>query len=132
MNAMTNTHPLLRALRLNAWFSGITAILLIIAAPWIAKQLGLPGPLNVYVIGGFLVVFALQLANIVRTGAVRTWEVVGIIGGDLAWVLGSIILVAMYHPALTTAGLILVDAVAIAVLVFAIQQIRGLRALRSP
>lgn len=128
---MTNELRLLGALRLNAWFSGISALLLLITAPWVAEQLGLPGPLNVYVVGGILVVFALQLANIVRMGTIRNWEVAAIIAGDLAWVISSVVLVALFYPALTTTGLILVDIIAIAVLFFAIQQIRGLRELRS-
>ena len=126
---MTSNDLLLRALRLNAVFSGTSAILLLTAAPWVATQLGLAGPAPVYVAGGFLVLFALQLANIVRSGQIRSWEVRGIIAGDLAWVLGTVVLVALFYPALTPLGLVLVDVVAIAVLFFAIQQIRGLRAM---
>ena len=128
---MVNLSLLLSALRLNAWFSGVSAIFLLLAAPWVATQLGLPGPLNVYVVGGFLVLFSLQLANIVRTGAIRRWEVLAIIAGDLAWVGASLVLVALFYPALTVVGLVLVDVVALAVLFFAIQQIRGLRALHG-
>ncbi|MDX1499851.1 MAG: hypothetical protein R3176_08140 [Woeseiaceae bacterium] len=40
---------------------------------------------------------------------------------------GSAVFVALYYPALTATGLLLVDAVALIVLVFAVQQIRGLR-----
>ncbi len=128
---MTNTDPLLRALRLNAIFSGISAVLLLVAAPWIAAQLGLPGPLPVYIVGGFLVLFALQLANIVRTGDIHTWEVGGIIAGDLAWVLGTVVLVGLFYSSLTTVGLLMVDIIALAVLTFAILQIRGLRAMHA-
>jgi len=128
---MTNTHPLLRALRLNAIFSGTSAVFLLVAAPWIAAQLGLPGPLPVYIVGGFLMLFALQLANIVRTGNIRTWEVGGIIAGDLAWVLGTVVLVGLFYSSLTTVGLLMVDIIALAVLTFAILQIRGLRAMHA-
>ena len=128
---MTDTHPLLRALRLNAIFSGTSAVFLLVAAPWIAAQLGLPGPLPVYIVGGLLVLFALQLANIVRTGNIRTWEVGGIIAGDLAWVVGTGVLVWMFYSSLTTAGLLMVEFIALAVLTFAILQIRGLRAMRA-
>ncbi len=122
-----NSELLLHALRLNAWFSGISSIAMVAAAPWIATQLGLPGTLPVYLTAGFLILFSLQLGNIVRTRSIRQWEIVAIISGDLAWVLGSIVLVAAYFESLTTIGLILVDLVALAVLFFAIQQIRGLR-----
>lgn len=128
---MANTHHLLRALRLNAMFSGASAVFLLLAAPWIAAQLGLHGTLPVYIVGGFLALFAVQLAKIVRTGNIRTGEVIGIIAGDLAWVLGTVVLVGLFYSSLTTVGLLMVDTVALAVLVFAILQIRGLRAMRA-
>jgi len=126
MNAQ-NQDLLLRALRLNAFFSGISSLTMLAAGPWIAAQLGLPNTMQVYVIAGFLVLFSLQLGNIVRTRVIRRWEVVGIIGGDLAWVIGTIVLVAIYFDSLTAVGLLLVDLVALTVLFFAIQQIRGLK-----
>ena len=127
---MSDSHLLLRALRLNALFSGSSALLLLIAGRWIAVQLGLNSATPVYATAGLLAIFALQLWNIVRTRKIRTIEIVGIILGDIAWVVGSAILVALFYSSVTTTGLLLVDVVAIAVLYFAIQQIRGLRALR--
>lgn len=122
-----NHQPLLTALRLNAVFSGISSLALFAAGPWIAGQLGLPNALPVYLTAGFLVLFALQLGNIVRTRVLRRWEITGIILGDLAWVVGTVVLVAIYFDALSTLGLVMVDLVALAVLFFAIQQIRGFR-----
>jgi len=127
---MTDNHLLLRALKLNAVFSGTSALLLLAAAPWVAAQLGLGSATPVYVTAGLLAVFALQLGNIVRTKKIRSLEISAIIIGDLTWVAGSAILVALFYGSLTTVGLVLVDLVAIAVLIFAIQQIRGLRAFR--
>jgi hypothetical protein len=128
---MSNNTLLLRALRMNAVFSGISALMLAMAGPWVAAQLGLASVVTVYVTAALLALFALQLGNIVRTGEIRTLEIAAIIMGDLAWVVGSVILVALFYSSLTTAGLLLVDVIAIAVLYFAIQQIRGLRALPS-
>lgn len=128
---MTNSPLLLRALRLNALFSGSSALLMLLAGPWIAVQLGLSSATPVYATAGLLAVFALQLWNIVRTRKIRTIEIAGIILGDIAWVVGSVILVALFYSSLTTTGLLLVDLVAVAVLYFAIQQLRGLRAWRS-
>jgi hypothetical protein len=125
-----NDTLLIRALRLNAMFSATSAGLLLLAAPWVAAQLGLPGTLPVYATAALLAAFALQLASIVRSGRIRSWEIAGIIGWDIAWVVGSVILVAVFYRSLSLAGLIIVDAVAVAVLYFAIQQIRGLRAVR--
>jgi len=114
-------------LKLNAIFSVLSAIAMLLAANWLAGQVGLPGPANVYAVAIFLLFFAAQLGNIVRTGKIRSWEIVGIIAGDLSWVAGSVVLGAVYFRSFSTIGAVLVDAAAIAVLIFAIMQIRGLR-----
>ena len=121
---------LMRALTLNAVFSGFSGLGMLLAANWLAEQLGLPGPTNVYVVAVFLLIFAAQLANIVRTGEIRTWEIVAIIAGDLLWVAGSIVLGTLYFQDFSTVGALLVDAVALVVLIFAVMQIRGLREYR--
>jgi hypothetical protein len=121
---------LMRGLQRNAIFSACSALAMLLAADWVAEQVGLPGPANVYAVGIFLLIFAAQLGNIVRTRKFRTWEVVAIIVGDLLWVAGSIVLAALYFRSFSTIGAVLVDAVALAVLIFAIMQIRGLREYR--
>ena len=123
--------PLLSALRMNAVFSGGSALVLFVVGGWVAAQLGLDNAWPVYAVAGFLVLFALQLAGIVRSERVRGWEVIGIIGGDLAWVVASVVLVALFHESMTALGLIMVDLVALTVLVFAVLQIRGLRYLQQ-
>ncbi len=119
--------PLLQALRLNALFSGTSALLMFAGAGWIAKQLGLGNTLPVYATAPVLLVFALQLGNVVRTATIRPREILGIIAADLAWVIGSVVLAMIFLDRLTTAGVFLVGAVALAVLVFAIRQYQGLR-----
>lgn len=128
---MSDNHGLLRALHMNAVFSAISAAMLLLAGRWVAVQLGLAGPLPVYITSGLLLLFAMQLWNIVRKRAIRSMEIAGIIFGDLAWVAASVVLLALYHSSMTTAGVLLVDMVALAVLYFAVQQFRGLRAFRG-
>ena len=118
---------LLQALTLNAAFSTICALIMLLASSWIAQQLGIEQAMSVTLTAVFLALFALQLWNIVRTRKIRTWEIAGIIGGDLAWVAGSFVLIAIYHDSVSSLGIVLVDLVAFAVLFFAILQIRGLR-----
>ncbi len=120
----------MRGLTMNAIFSAFSAVTMLLAADWVAAQVGLPGPANVYAIGIFLLFFAAQLGNIVRTGNIRTWEIVAIIVGDLLWVAGSVVLGALYFRSFSMIGAVLVDAVALAILIFAIMQIRGLREYR--
>ncbi len=127
---ITDKHLLLKALTLNAAFSAFSALMMFVAGGWVAEQLGLASAVPIYVTGGLLSLFALQLWNIVRTRKIRTWEIAGIISGDIAWVIGSAVLVALYYRSLTATGLMLVDTVALAVLFFAILQIRGLREFR--
>ncbi len=119
--------PLIRSLTMNAWFSGISAVLMLPFAGWIAAQLGLPGPGPVYPVAVILLLFAAQLANILRTGVIRSWEIVGIIAADLGWVAASVVLVSQYYASISPVGLVLVDAIALIVLFFAVMQIRGLR-----
>ena len=123
----TAKQPLMFALRLNALFSATSAVMLVIAGGWIARQLGLASPALVYIVAAGLLLFALQLSLIVRSRRIRNWEIIGIICGDLAWVVASVVMVSLFHESLTTTGLLLVDVVALVVLVFAILQIRGLR-----
>jgi len=127
---ISDNHLLLRALMLNAAFSAFSALIMFIAGGWVAKQLGLPSAVQVYALAGFLAVFALQLGNIVRTRNIRIWEIAGIISGDIAWVIGSVVLVTLYFHSITATGLILIDIAALAVLTFAILQIRGLKEFR--
>jgi hypothetical protein len=126
---MSDNTLLLRALRLNVIFSASSALMLLLAGPWVAAQLGLTSVMPIYVTAVLLGLFALQLGNIVRTRKIHDLEIAGIIFADIAWVLGSVVLGALFYSSLTTAGLVLVDGVAIAVLYLAIQQIRGLKAI---
>lgn len=118
---------LLNALKMNAVFSTLSAAVLFGAADWIAAQLGLLDTTPVYLIAAVLVLFALQLWNIVRTRRIRHWEITTIVIADLSWVAASLLLVAFFYRSLTVTGLVLVDIVAFVVLFFAILQIRGLR-----
>lgn len=122
---------LIRGLKFNAVFSATSAVSMLLAANWVAEQVGLSRTADVYTLGVFLLLFAAQLGNIVRTGKVRTWEIIAIIVSDLVWVVGSVVLGALYFRSFSTIGAVLVDVVAIAVLVFAVMQIRGLHAYRN-
>ena len=121
---------LMRGLKLNAIFSAFSAVAMLLAANWVAEQVGLPGPANVYAVAIFLLFFAAQLGNIVRTQVIRAWEIVAIIIGDLLWVAGSVVLGTLYIQSFSTIGAVLVDVVALAVLIFAVMQIRGWREYR--
>ncbi len=128
---ISDNNLLLRALTVNAIFSGFSALLMFIAGGWLAAQFALSSAIPVYVIAGFLAVFAFQLTNIVRTRNIRTWEITSIISGDIAWVVASVAITVLYYRTITPTALILVDVVAVVVLFFAIMQIRGLKQYRK-
>ena len=98
----SNNALLMRGLKFNAIFSATSAVAMLLAANWVAEQVGLPGTGDVYAVGIFLLLFAVQLGNIVRTGKVRSWEIVAIIVGDLLWVAGSVVLGALYFRSCST------------------------------
>ena len=128
---LSNNHLLLRALTFNAIFSGFSALFMFVSAAWLAQQFALSSVIPVYAIAGFLAVFAFNLANIVRTRNIRSWEIKSIISGDLAWVVATVAIIILYYQTITPTALILLDVVAVAVLFFAIQQIRGLKQFRQ-
>ncbi len=128
---ISDNHLLLRALTLNAMFSGFSALSMFIAGPWLAEQFGLNSVIPIYVVAGFLAVFAIQLGNIVRSKNIRSWEIKSIISGDIAWVIASVAIITLYYQVITPTALILLDIVAVAVLSFAIMQIRGLKLYRK-
>ncbi len=128
---ISDNNLLLRALTLNAIFSGFSALFMFIAGGWLATQFALSSAIPIYAIAGFLAVFALQLTNIVRTKNIRTWEITSIISGDIAWVVTSVVIVVLFYQTITPTALILVDVVAGPVLFFAVMQIRGLKQYRK-
>ena len=128
---ISDNNLLLRALTVNAIFSGISALLMFIAGGWLAAQFARSSAIPIYVIAGFLAVFALQLTNIVRTRIIRTWEISSIISGDIAWVVASVAITVLYYRTMAPTALILVGVVAVAVLFFAVMQIRGLKQYRK-
>ena len=127
---ISDNNLLIRALTMNAIFSGFSALFMFVSGTWLAQQFALGSAIPVYAIAGFLAIFAFNLANIVRTRNIRSWEIKSIISGDLAWVAASVAIIILYYQTITPTALILLDVVAVAVLFFAIQQIRGLKQIR--
>ena len=128
---ISNNSLLLRALTLNAGFSGFSALFMFIAGGWLAAQFALESAVPIYAIAGFLTLFAVQLGNIVRTKNIRTWEIKSIISGDIAWVVASVAVIILYYQAITPTALILLDIAAAGVLFLAVIQIRGLKQYRK-
>jgi hypothetical protein len=117
------------ALRANAGFSTVSGLVLAVAAPVLGPWLGIP-PLGLAVVGLGLLPFAwLLFRNAART-PINEAEARLAVGADVAWVLGSVALVAVDPLGLTLAGRVAVVAIALCVADFALLQALGLGRLR--
>lgn len=125
-----NEANLLRgALRSNAIFSAVSGIVMVLGAGPMTTFLGIAeaGPLRLIGAGLFIwAAFAVYVAAQRPPSRGLVWL---IIGGDLLWVVGSVLLIALDPLALTTGGKWLVALLADIVLLFAIVQFVGLRRL---
>src|SRR5690606_24945240 len=77
-------------LLLNAISSGITGILLALAAPLFKNLFGLPDPLPFVFVGVFLALFALFVLFVALAENINLRLVQVIIGLDITWVLASV------------------------------------------
>lgn len=129
---MDSDHTLLRrALLANAAFSGLSALAMAVAAGSVGRLLGSVSPTLLYVIAGALALFAFDLLHQARSERLSRGRALGATVSDLAWVVGSGILLLIRPEALSQTGLVLVAAVALVVLVLAALQLVGLRSFRT-
>lgn len=118
---------LVYALRGNALFSTICGFVLLTAASRISDVLGAGDPWLLRFIGGVLILFALDLFTSSKSSPVSSSKARYFIWMDLAWVIGSAVLLLVAGPAFSTAGKLLIAAVSTIVAVFATVQHVGLR-----
>jgi hypothetical protein len=116
-----------RSLLGNAAFSGISGLLMVLAAGPISQFLGLGNPLFMTVIGIILLLYMPFLVWLSIQSPVPNWMAWAVIELDVLWVIGSLILIFTDLVPLTTAGKWAVAITADIVTVFAILQYVGLR-----
>jgi hypothetical protein len=114
-----------RALLANAIFSVICGSLMVFAEGSVSSWLGFNGS-GILPIGAFLLVFAVYLVWMANQSSVPTHLVSGVIAGDWAWVLGSVLLLLLRSELFSWTGKLLIIDTAVVVAVFAILQRRGL------
>lgn len=130
MTSTNNPSRLLRlALRSNAVFSALSAIVFTVASGAIASFLGFLPTQQVFLLGVQLAVFAVWLTWLSTRAAVPRWQVWLIIALDVLWVAGSFQLVLASPSGLTVGGKWAIALVADVVGLFAILQFVGLRQL---
>ena len=116
-----------RAILGNAVFSGLSGLLMVLAASPISQFLGLSNPLILTIVGIALLLympFLFWLANQTPVPSWMTWVVIEL---DVLWVIGSLILIFTSLVPLTTGGKWVIAITADIVAIFAILQYFGLR-----
>lgn len=122
-----NSTLLRRALGANALFSASCGLLLVGVSNWTAALLGDVAPWILRLLGVGLLLYAAFLFWIARQPTPPASYALLATGADLGWIVGSAVL--LVFPVLSTTGVGLVAGVAGVVLVFALLQLAGLRAL---
>jgi hypothetical protein len=132
LNVFKNKNSKLHiAMRSNALFCDVSGLVLLLFAKPLAAFLGLSNPTILAGIGIVLFVWAALLFWGSVQDEVPRWLAWLAIDGDLAWVVGSAIVILSPAIQLTTAGNWAVAVTADLVLVFAIWQFFALRSVQK-
>src|SRR5215471_11860686 len=118
-----------KALMGNALFSTLSGLTIVFAQGWVLRILGLSTSVNLLILGVGLIVFAATLVVNARKQQVKKSDAWIAVLMDLAWVLGSCVLV--FIVPFSTEGKWVVGVVAELVLVFAVLQFVGIRRIQK-
>jgi len=118
-----------KALIGNALFSTVSGLTILFAQGWVLRILGLPSSVNLLVLGAGLIVFAVTLVINARKQQVKESDAWIAVCMDVAWVIGSYVLIFILP--FSTEGKWVVAVVAEAVLVFAVLQFVGIRRIQK-
>ena len=115
-----------KVMQWDAWATGVSTLLTIVAAPLLGSWLDVSMwiPLGV---GVALVPWTAFLADTARRVPLVRWQVAAIATGNLAWVAAAVVLVFGFPDALSTTGRWMVGVFSLAVLDFGLAQMVGLR-----
>jgi len=128
----TNNSSLLRgALYANSVFCFTSGLAFTLFSKPISTFLGLSAVWIILVLGVVLCLYGIEVFILARRGSVNEGLAKFAIGADIAWVIGSAILIFTNLVAFTTPGKWAIAAIADIVLVFAIGQYMGLRKLQN-
>ena len=119
-------------LRFNAAFSGVFGLVFLVFPGRFAGWLGIPSTAALTITALLLFSWEFYVFQLVREPVISPAKVWVVIAGDLAWVLGSVVLLLGSFLPLTAAGKWFVAIIADIVLVFAIVQYFVLRRQEQP
>jgi hypothetical protein len=123
----TKSNRLRRILQANGLFSGLSGFILTVDSRPVASFLGLDTPIILVVIGVSLMLYAGALFQQAAQDPINPQFVTIAIIMDVAWVIGSIIILLTDLVPLSTGGMWAVAIVADIVAVFAVLQFYSLR-----
>ena len=131
MNPQSGEHAcfLRKALMGNALFSTLSGLTILFAQGWVLRILGLSKDVSLPILGLGLLVFAATLVINARRQQVKTSDAWMAVFMDVAWVLGSYVLI--FIVPFSVAGKWVVGLVAELVLGFAVLQIVGIRRIQK-
>jgi hypothetical protein len=131
MNPQSGEHAcfLRKALIGNALFSTLSGLTILFAQGWVLRILGLSKDVSLPILGLGLLVFAATLVINARRQQVKTSDAWMAVLMDVAWVLGSYVLIFIIP--FSTEGKWVVGLVAELVLGFAVLQIVGIRRIQK-
>jgi len=118
-----------KALMGNALFSTLSGLTMLLAQGWVLRILGLASNVNLLILGVGLILFAITLVVNARKQQVKKSDAWIAVLMDVAWVLGSYILI--FIVPFSTEGKWVVGLVAELVLVFAVLQFVGIRRIQK-
>jgi hypothetical protein len=118
-----------KALMGNALFSTLSGVTILFAQGWVLRILGLSQDVSLAILGFGLLVFAVTLVINARRQQVKTSDAWIVVLMDLAWVLGSYVLI--FVVPFSTEGKWVVGVVAELVAGFAVLQFVGIRRIQK-
>lgn len=121
---MANTTPLRIALTVNAVFSMLCALVLIVFPATLAAWIGFNYPLVLQGVGAGLVLFAADIIHQVTRPRLSTWRALYTSMADFSWVLGSIVVLLFAHRYFSSFGIIAIAVIAVIVGVMGAWQLK--------
>jgi hypothetical protein len=118
-----------KALMGNALFSTLSGLTILFAQRWVLRILGLSQNANLLILGIVLILFAATLVINAQRAQVKISDAWIAVWADLAWVLGSYVLI--FVVPFSTGGKWVVGVVAELVFVFAVLQFVGIRRIQK-
>lgn len=116
---------------INATFSALCAVTLLLGSQQLAALLGRVDPLLLQIIGVGLILFAVELVCQIFRRRLSTLRALMVSIADMVWVLASVVLLVFWPGALSGSGAAIVALVAAVVLLCALLQLSGIHRIHG-